>query len=193
MRRRRFPRRPIRPRPGMRPGAGRRPIPPKLHEAHRSFEMGDYQRAAELYLELAEKALVNGLPQAPNLFLRGAAALLKAGDSDHAMEVLKRGLGILVDRKKWGQLKKAAQLTMKRLIAEGQEDLAAQVQDWVEGQVPEEIKRSEMWRMTASHSQSGKSKLPATCGQCGGPADPNEVEWFGRGQASCSYCGAVLE
>lgn len=192
MRRRRFPRGPIRPRPGMRSASGRRPIPPKLIEAHRAFELGEYHKAAELYLELAVKAQERGIPQAPNLYLRGATSLLKEGNAQEALEYLKQGLAILADRKKWIQLKRLAEIAVISLKSEGQAELAAQVQNWVDEQVPEEIKNSEVWRRMPA-ARAGTLKLPATCGQCGGPVHPNEVEWYDRGNPVCSYCGAVLD
>ena len=170
----------------------RRPIPPQLIEAHRLFGNGEYQKAAELYLELAGKAHERGIPQAPNLYLRGAAALLKTGAPQGVIEMIQKGLGILIAGERWLQLKKAGTITLDRLKAEGQNGLAAEIKDWLEEQVPERIKGSEAWRRAAHGARSANMKLPATCGQCGGPVHPDEVDWFEGGSAVCSYCGAVL-
>ena len=193
MRRRRFPRRPIRSRPAMGFPPRRQPIPPKLRQAHRSFEEGEYKKAAELYLDLAEKADERGIPQAPNLFLRGAAAWLKAGVPEKAGEMIKKGLGILAAREKWLQLKKAGDITVDRLKSEGQEDLAAQIQSWLEERVPDKIKGSDAWRMAAPAARSGHLQLPSTCSQCGGPVHPKEIDWYDASNPICSYCGAVLD
>lgn len=193
MRRRRFPRRPLRRRPVMRQPHRRPPIPPKLMKAHRLFDEGEFQKAAKLYNELAKKATERGIPQAPNLYLRAAAALLKAGDPEEAVEIVKTGLGILVARQKWLQLKKAGSLTVERLMNEGQDDLAAEIQAWLEEQIPDHVKNSDAWQMTAVAARSGSVKLPTTCGQCGGPVNLKEIEWFDTNNPICSYCGAVLE
>ncbi len=193
MRRRRFPRRPIRRRPGMGLPFRRRPIPPKLVEAHRLFEQGEYAQAAELYIELAEKAQTRGIPQAPNLFLRGAAALLEDGHSEEALEMVKKGLGILVARKNWRQLKKVGTITVGRLKSAGQDELAERIRVWLEEQVPDRIKQSDAWRRVAPAARSGRPKLPSTCSQCGGPVNPQEIEWYGDSTPICSYCGAVLD
>jgi hypothetical protein len=177
----------------MRFPSGRRPTPPKLIEAHKLFDQGKYQKAAELYLELAGKAEVRGIPQAANLYLRGAAAILKAGSPEEAIKIVKKAFGILIARKNWHQLKKSADVTIERLKSEGYDDLAGEIQTWIEEQVPDHIKGSDAWQMAVEGFKSGSVKLPSTCGQCGGPVNPNEIEWYDSSNPICSYCGAILE
>ncbi len=193
MRRRKFPRRPIRPGPGMRFPRSQPPIPPKLVQAHRLFELGEYQQAAALYIELADQARLRGVPQAPSLYLRGAAAALKAGSPDQALEVCKKGLGMLAERKKWLQLKKASLMAAESFKVEGQDKYAAGIQAWVEKQIPDEVKGSDLWQNAGPGTGSASGKLPSTCSQCGGPVNPAEIEWFDTNNPVCSYCGAILE
>lgn len=193
MRRRRLPRKPIRrgPLDGLPPR--RRPIPPKLKEAHRSFELGEYEEAAALYADLAEKAESRGIPQAPNLYLRCGAAWLKVGDLEKTEEMIKKGLGILVDRQKWFQLKKSGHMTVERLKTEGQPELAEKIETWLEEQIPDKIKESEAWHNKTYKSKAPNAKLPSNCGNCGGPVNPREVEWFDANNPVCSFCGTVLD
>ena len=135
MRRRRFPRRPgLRPRPGR-----RRPIPPKLIKAHQLFDGGEFAQAAELYLELGEKAQLRGIPQAPNLYLRAAAALVRAGNSASAANLIRKGLGILAGQEKWHQLARLGGISVQRLEREGQEEMATELQAWLEEQTGESL------------------------------------------------------
>jgi hypothetical protein len=190
--RRRLPRRPLRRRPaGLRPN--RPPIPPKLIQAHKLFDAGEYGQAATLYIALAEKAEERGLPQAPNLFLRSSAALMKDGDLEKAEEMIKRGLGIYAAKQKWFQLHKAGRITIDRLTSEGQSALAGRIQSWLDKQVPEEIKQSDGWQRTTLPTGSGSVKLPSTCSQCGGPVNPKEVDWYDANNPVCSFCGTVLQ
>jgi hypothetical protein len=74
--------------PPFRPGrplnrgiAGRRharPVPPKLIEANKYLQEKEYTRAGELFEEVADNALKNGLLQAPILFIRAGECFLKS-------------------------------------------------------------------------------------------------------------------
>lgn len=193
MRRRRLPRKPFRRGPlrGLPPK--RRPIPPKLKEAHRLFEIGEYEQAAGLYFELAEKAEERGIPQAPNLFLRSGAAWLKAGNLEKTKDMVIKGLGILAARKKWFRLKKSGNIAVEKFKAEGHAELAEEINTWLEEQVPQKIKESDVWQDKITSAKSEKVKLPSNCGNCGGPVNPKEVEWFDADNPVCSFCGTVLE
>ena len=193
MRRRRFPGRPVRRKPlaGMPPN--RRPIPPKLREAHRLFETGEYEKAAKLYADLAVKAQERGFPQAPNLFLRCGVSWLKAGDLEQAQEMTMKGLGILAVRKKWMQLKKSGALAVERMKAEGQVALAGEIESWLEAQVPEAVRGSDAWKKQVSFNNRADSvKLPSNCSKCGGPVNPKELDWVDAQNPVCAFCGVIL-
>ena len=98
-------RRPISPfrRPVLgRAGLGMVTANPKLLEANRFFENGDYTDAAEIFEDLAEKAVANQIPQSPHLFLLAGTARMKAGDIQSAIVLFKRGLVLILERKKMG-------------------------------------------------------------------------------------------
>ena len=191
MRRRRLPRRPIR-RGFIRGLPSQRPVSPKLVEANHLFENGEYENAAILFTDLAEKAEAREIPQAPNLYLRSGAAWLKAGDPEKCKEQIRKGLGILVAGQRWRQLRKLTAITTEKLSTDQQDVLAREIRVWVDGQIPDEIKNSEFWTQGERKTQFQKVKLPSNCGNCSAPVNPAEVEWYSAANPVCSYCGCVL-
>ena len=187
MRRRRLPPRPLR-RP-LRDISPRRPIPPKLKEAHRLFEAGEYKKSAELFMELAQKAESRSIPQAPNLFLRSGAAWVKAGDIENAEKMIRKGLGLFIEHRRWMQLKRSTDATVEKLKGEGQEELAQKIGEWAESQIPREFLQEVETRHKAV---TGQIKLPSNCANCGGPVNPKEVEWYDAVNPICAFCGSVL-
>jgi hypothetical protein len=170
--------------------APNRPIPPKLKEAHRLFEAGEYEKSAELFAELAEKAEARRIQQAPNLYLRSGDAWIKADDVVKAEEMIKKGLGLFVEHRRWMQLKRSAEATIEKLEVEKQDDLAKKIGEWVEARIPEEIKQQAVNRRKTT--VEGQVKLPSNCGNCGGPVNPKEVEWYDAVNPICAFCGSVL-
>jgi hypothetical protein len=157
------------------------------------FAEGEFDQAAELYMDLAEKAQERMIPQTSNLYLRGADALINTGDLEKGTIMIKKGLGFLAGQKRWIQFLKAGSFTVDRLKSEGQDELATQIQAWVGEQVPDEVKQSDIWQKAERAGGADNRKLPSTCSQCGGPVNPKEVEWHNGSNPICSYCGAVLE
>ncbi len=181
--------------PFRRPGFGRAgirmiPVNPKLLEANRLFENGDYAASAVIYEDLAEKALSRQIPQSPHLFLLAGSARMKAGEIQEAIAMFKRGLGLLIDRKKWGHLKKASENVIERLKNNGYAEQAGELRTWLDGQIPADIKTLPIWIEGASVF-TNKKKLPSRCPTCGGPINPKELEWFGS-NANCNYCGTLI-
>ncbi|MCD6356756.1 MAG: hypothetical protein J7L66_05655 [Anaerolineaceae bacterium] len=168
-----------------------RPIPPKLREAHQLFASGKFQEAAELYLMLAEKASVRSIPQTPNLYLRAAAALIKAEDYDKAKVILIKGFEWLLKRKKWVQIKKSFDVAIARMRDNNNKELAEFLQAWINKNIPDEVKRSASW-IGAGTMRKESLHLPSNCSNCGGPVNPKEVEWYDATTAICSYCGCVI-
>ncbi len=186
-------RRPIYPLRRRAPGMRKRPqIPPKLLEAHKLFAAGEYQKAAEFYLRIAEKAKMRNIPQTSNLYFRSSTSFMKADKLEEAKETLIKGFTWLLDRKKWRQLKKSTEFTVDRLRDNNQQDLANFVQDWISENVPEDVKNSGVWAKAIEH-YNHSIQLPSNCGNCGGPVNPKEVDWFDASTAICNYCGCVIQ
>ena len=134
---------------------------------------------------------MRNIPQAPNLFFRSSAAFMKADRLEEAKEVLIKGFSLLRNRKKWNQLKKSADFTVDKLRDNNQQDLASFVQDWISENVPVEVRTSGAWVKAIAH-HSHPIQLPSNCGNCGGPVNPKEVDWFDASTAVCNYCGSVI-
>ena len=173
-----------------RAGLGMEPVNPRLLKANRLFENGDYSAAAEIFEDLAEKAVARQIPQSPHLFLLAGTARMKADEIQSAIILFKRGLGIILERKKWGHLRKASDNIIEKLKSNGFKDQAAELQTWLDGQIPEGVRTLPIWTESIS-SFSHKRDLPAHCPTCGGPVNPKELEWFGL-NANCIYCGTLL-
>ena len=88
-------------------------------QAHKYFQNGEYIKAAKLFEELADKAEKNKIPQAPRLYLQAGAAWIKAEDKEKGIKIIKSGLGVLAERKKWAELKRSASVTVNRLRENG--------------------------------------------------------------------------
>ncbi len=166
-------------------------IPPKLREAHKLYAAGEYQEAAKIYLLLADKAVLRNIPQAPNLYFRSSAAFLKTDKDEEAKAVLIKGFSWLSERKKWNKLKKSADFTIDRLRNDNQQDLVIFVQDWISENVPDDVKNSSVWKKVTV-PQDHSMRLPSNCGNCGGPVNPREVDWFDASTAVCNYCACVI-
>jgi hypothetical protein len=171
-------------------GMGMTPANPKLMEANRLLENGDYAASAVIFEDLAEKALSKQIPQSPHLFLLAGFARMKAGEIESAIVLFKKGLGLLVERKKWGHLRKASENTIERLKINGFKEQAGELQTWLDEQIPTDIKALPIW-IEGAGAFTNKKKLPSRCPTCGGPINPKELEWFGS-NANCNYCGTLI-
>ena len=169
----------------------RRPIPAKLREANRLFEIGEYKKAGDLFREIAEKTQQRGIPQAPNLYLKGAISLIKSGEIMTGEEILFKGLDLLITRKKWAQLRRASDFTSKMFKDEGFSETAAKIDEWVSKQVPETIRNSDLWTKTGV-SRNPQIKLVSNCQNCGANVNPKEIDWIESSYAVCAYCGSIL-
>jgi hypothetical protein len=163
-----------------------------LIEANHKFENGEYEEAANLFTVLADQAEQHNNPQAPNLYLRSGAAWLQAGKPALCAQQIKKGLRILIANQRWRQLHKLTSITVEKLSDNRQDLLSKEIRDWVDSQIPVEIKESEFWAKGELKTQFQKVKLPANCGNCGAPVNPAEVEWYSAANPVCSYCGCIL-
>jgi DNA-directed RNA polymerase subunit RPC12/RpoP len=173
-----------------RSGTGTTLVNPKLIEANRLFENGDYNAAAEIYEDLAEKALARQIPQSPHLFLLAGTARMKADENQNALASFMRGLGLLIERKKWFHLKRASENTIEKLRNNGFKDQAVDLKTWLDEQIPAEVKSLPIW-IAAGHDIENKNKLPIHCPTCGAPINLKELDWVGQ-NTNCNYCGSLL-
>lgn len=114
---------------------GRRPPGPALRQLQRANGLmmaGQFAEAAQLFHQLAQKALARGFPQAPQLTLRAAEAYFKAGDRERARERLLAGLEMLANAGRWQVLHHAGERAIAALQAQGDAALAAEVRQAME-------------------------------------------------------------
>ena len=139
MRRDRFPGRPIR-RP-IRKLSSHRRIPPKLREANRLYQAGEFEKAAFLYIELAKRAEINAMPQSANLYLRAGISFLKDASFNPAEIQLNKSLELCIDNKRWQQLDRIIGVASLELEAAGQIELLDKLRTWIQNQFPEDSQK----------------------------------------------------
>jgi hypothetical protein len=148
---------------------------------------GNFKEAGALFEELALGAARRGIPRAPQLFLQAGHAFVKAEDSEHGIELLKRGLKSMG---KMGQLRRlpaASQRVLSELQSLGLQEESTKLEEEINQLLAQ-------WGVSlAAPTHQSKLHLPAKCPQCGGTVHPQEVEWIDERSASCDYCGSILE
>jgi hypothetical protein len=165
-------------------------VDPKLIEANRLFENSNYVEAAAIYADLAENALNKNIPQSLHLFLLAGIARMKAGEIQNAIELFKRGLEIIIERKKWGHLHRASENIIERMKNNGFTKQAVELQSWLDAQIPNDVRALPNWNEKTG-DYSHRKDLPTHCPACGGPVNPKELEWIGS-NTNCNYCGTLL-
>lgn len=179
------PRRPIGRRP-RRPGANANR---RLALAHRLMNKGQYLQAANLFEELARGAVRFKIPRAPFLFLQAGRGFLFGGQSSKGFAMIRRGLKMLADADRWGELYRVGHRAVEELAEKGYQSESERLQSWLEETLPE---KSEQVVETKSNLQSKRPILPTNCPKCGGAVDPKAVEWQDEITAQCLYCGSAI-
>ncbi len=165
------------------------PVPPQLIEANRRFEMGDYAVAAGQYEQLADAAARR--PRiAAHLLIQAGRARLLAGQTQPAVALFRRGLGILAEHRRWLALRRQADRVVQFLRERGDTLHADEIAAWLRGQP---VPAQEQPPQPASGPSSSKPpRLPLHCPSCGGPVDPRDVEWVDQVTVECNYCGGMI-
>lgn len=200
--RRRPPRRPVRhplrrrvrrPRPGVRAA-----VPPRLRqalaEAHRAMESGDFDHAARIFEEEADKARDQGqFAAASRLALQCARAHL-AGDSvETALAWAKQALQFMVQSGRPGRIPVALNRMVEHLRQRGFEAEADQLQHEVEERLTEVGPSLQEAQAQTVSAAGTRGQLPGKCSTCAGPLNPQDVEWYDPQTAECPYCGSVVK
>ncbi len=188
--RRRFPGRPRR-RP-IRGLSRRRPVPPKLREANQLYQDGDYEGAAGLYAEMAQRAEMNGLSQAANLYLRAGIANLKLAELSQTEKLLEKAFASCIVHKRWPQLQRIMNVSAAELDAASQTELKNKLFARIKNQMPGSQQDTVAVHPAVEEAKHDAVALPAHCPNCGGPVNPKEVEWFDAANPICAFCGSVL-
>jgi hypothetical protein len=144
--------------------------------------------AAVIFDTLAEKGAKRRLPRSPQLYLQAGRAWITAGEIERGMERVNTGVDLMVRMKQLRRLPVICQRILMELKEHGLTDQAVAF----EGKMNDLLATYGLSLAVASTSAQ-KPRLPAKCNYCGGNVLPDEVEWFDNQQASCTYCGSLLE
>ena len=170
------------------------PIPPRrqaalerLQRANRLMAEGSYAEAGSIFEELASGAAKRRLPRAPQLFLQAGNAFVKAGEHDHGIDLLRRGLHLMERMGQYKRLPFVSQRVLNELESLG----LAQECEALKNEIQQLLTQRGL--SLSVDIQQQKPRLPGKCPQCGGTVHPNEVEWIDERTAACDYCGSILE
>lgn len=166
-----------------------RSVPSMLLQAHRLFSWRQYIPAADLYLRLAEGALVREPSRAPQLFLQAGRAMIAGGKFEQGLELLQRGLNLLYQQQRYLELYRIGWRVIQGLENNNLDDQAKTIKNWLSSLVQTEAVAE--WGAEPV-TREMKARLPLSCPSCGGVVDPSEVEWVDEVTVQCSYCGSML-
>lgn len=166
------------------------PINPRLIEANRLLNIGEFTSSAVIFQEVAEDALRRDGPQAPYLFALTAKAWLMGNQIDKAIIAFQKSFDILIVRKNWKRLKLISEQAFAQLHDTGYTKQEKELRSWLEANIPMNIKNLPAWN-TVKQKSSFHTDFPSNCPQCGAPINEADLEWTGE-SANCNYCGSLL-
>jgi tetratricopeptide (TPR) repeat protein len=165
-----------------------------LNRANQLMEDGNYEAAADIFEDLAERAYNRGkLRRAPYLFLQAARARLWASQLERAEELLYHGLNMLVDNGQWPALHRLGTTAVNEYKRLDQQEAADKLQAWLDEALKDHPEATQQAFGQADMAQQKQPKLPDRCPQCGATVRPNEVEWLDQHTAECLYCGSSIQ
>ncbi len=160
--------------------------PPALVKANRLMSLGNFSEAALVFEELAHGATMRNIPQDVQLFLAAAHCRIQARQIEPAMTDLKKGLEILIIRRRFIRFQEACQRNIDELksagfLSEAQE--IAKMRDSMGEIFPHEL-----------HDEATvpTTKLPSTCTSCGGILRSDEVDRIDDYSVECPWCGITI-
>ena len=160
----------------------------QLKQAHELMEHNQPAEAAVIFDRLAEAGANRGIPRAPQLYLQAGRAWIEAGEIERGVQRLDTGLDLMLRMKQLRRLPVISQRILTELKEHGLTEQAAAYEKKIDS-----ILAAYGLSLASASSRTEKPRLPAKCTYCGGNVLPDEVEWFENHQASCNYCGSLLE
>ena len=160
----------------------------RLKRAHDLLAQDQPAEAAVIFDELAEAGAKRGIPRAPQLYLQAGRAWIEAGEVERGVQRLDTGLDLMDQMQQIRRLPFVSQRILNELTDRGLADHAAVLEDKIQS-----LLAAHGLSLAAASSTTAKPQLPTKCSYCGGSILPDEVEWFDNQQASCTYCGSLLE
>jgi hypothetical protein len=150
----------------------------------------DYTGAARAFEELAKAASSRNGPAVPHLYIQAGRANIKAGYVASGMSQIELALKVFAERGEWFKFQRIRNRVAEELRKNGLENEANTIINFMEEQLPSEIKSS-------GGEPSGdprpvaraRATLPPRCQECGAPLRIDEVDWVDENTAECPYCG----
>ncbi|MFC2064126.1 hypothetical protein ACFLXB_03405 [Chloroflexota bacterium] len=172
-----------------RPGrAGPHPL---LQRANDLLNAGDFQGAAQLFDDLAQRAISRNGPAAPHLLIQAGRAKILADLVPEGIETIKQAFDIFAQRNEWMRLVRARKRAVEQLQQKGLEKEASDLEGYLSDKIPDNISEQ---IMSGSINPVSKAiaMLPVSCPGCGGPIRSDQVEWVDEITAECPYCGKIM-
>lgn len=166
--------------------------PSKLREAQIFFQNGQFEKAGNIFQELAEGALKRGFPQAPNLFIKAGFCYVISDLNEKGIDNIFHGFNLFQLRKQWENLKINSSIISEKLRDFGKPEMGNEVEGWVLQNTPAEIQDSIEWLNAGDRKNRAEKRLPSNCRNCGAPVNTKEIEWFNAYTAICLYCGCMI-
>lgn len=161
----------------------------EVFRANQFFMAGQYEQAASAFMQLAQLMERSGKPrQAANLHARAAIAWAKAGVEARATNQANLAFSqftLLGMQQRISEFKTELDLALHPAAVAGQKTGSTK---------PLTAPPAHSAPVSAIPSVVTKrGKLPPTCGGCGAPVRPDQVEWIDDSSAECDFCGAILQ
>jgi len=174
--------RPWRPRGPLLPGRALNPrVQRELRRANHLMAVGDHLNAAEIFVDIANRAQDIGIVYpAPMLFMQAAHAFLLGESFEQSIEQATTGLELLAAQERRSELTHEGTRYAEVLEMGGRLEDAATIRQWLRDRAPES---SDVERTT---------KLPEKCPYCGAAMSLEAVNARGGQAAECQYCGSVV-
>ena len=167
-----------------------RRVNPRLVQANRLFAAGEYKKSAELFEELAQRAVARGGLRAPHLYLHAARARLFSEQMEASMELTQKGLELFEKQGRWNELRRIGNRVVTTLQERKCGTEAKIIAEWLENALADYGGISEP--AIPERSTKKRPHLPLQCPSCGGPIHPKEVEWVDDVTAECNFCGNLV-
>lgn len=158
---------------------------PEVQNAHEKMLRGSYLDAAIAFENLAIEAESEQRPRVAFLYLQAGRARILINDLTRGMNHLKKGLGVLADHKRYGQMYQAGQRIIQELKSRS---LTAQADE-----IAQLLQLSMPGDPSARSGPTTRPTLPTHCPSCGGPMRLDELEWLDENSAECPYCGSPVQ
>ncbi len=161
----------------------------RLNQAHHLMNEGHYLQAANIFVTLAEGAIRRRIPRAPFLFIQAGRAFLSGGKQAQGVKNIKRGLKLLADARRWGELYRVGNRLVDELNEKRLNEESNQLAEWLTAVLPE---NSEQVANVKAEMKKRHPLLPTNCPQCGGIINSKEVTWIDDYTAECLFCGSAV-